>query len=148
MLLQRLAKKLQCRPFVPLFRNIALQYLTLMVDSAPEIMRLAIDVRYAALRVTNISSRCQRQCRKPFILEARCRRMSEANNGPNLFHQNRTVSWQMSIPRSNRRSSTLRKLSGNRTYIITTSRMTSGDELKRLKGLSGLALELQLMRYC
>jgi hypothetical protein len=71
--------------------------------------------------------------------------MSEANNGPNLFHQNRTVSWQMSIPRSNRRSSTLRKLSGNRTYIITTSRMTSGDELKRLKGLSGLALELQLI---
>jgi hypothetical protein len=36
----------------------------------------------------------------------------------------------MSIPRSNSRSSTFRKLSGNRTYIITTSRITSGDELK------------------
>jgi hypothetical protein len=28
-----------------------------------------------------------------------------ANIGPNRFHQNRTLSWQMSIPRSNSRSS-------------------------------------------
>jgi transposase-like protein len=32
--------------------------------------------------------------------------------GPNLFHQSRTVSWQMSMPRSNSRSSTLRRDSG------------------------------------
>jgi hypothetical protein len=31
-----------------------------------------------------------------------------ANIGPNRFHQNRTVSWQISIPRSNSRSSTWR----------------------------------------
>ncbi len=55
-------------------------------------------------------------------------RMSAANIGPNRFHQSRTVSWQISIPRSNRRSSTFRKLSGNLTYSITTNRMTSGEE--------------------
>ena len=47
--------------------------------------------------------------------------MSAANIGPNRFHHNRTVSWQMSIPRSNSRSSTFRSDSGKRTYIITTS---------------------------
>jgi hypothetical protein len=35
--------------------------------------------------------------------------------------------------------------SGNRTYIITTSRIISGDELKRRKGLAGSALDLRLM---
>jgi hypothetical protein len=33
-------------------------------------------------------------------------------------------------PTLNSRSSTFRRLNGNRTYIITTSRITSGDELK------------------
>jgi len=53
-----------------------------------------------------------------------------ANSGPNLFHHNRTVSWQMSIPYSNSRFSTFRRLSGNREYISTASRITSGEELK------------------
>lgn len=35
-----------------------------------------------------------------------------ANNVPNLFHQYRIVSWQISIPRSCRISSTCLKLSG------------------------------------
>jgi hypothetical protein len=69
--------------------------------------------------------------------------MSPANSGPNLFHHIRTVSWQMSMPRSNSRSSTFRKLSGKRTYIITTRRITSGDELKRRNGLGGLARDLR-----
>ncbi len=42
----------------------------------------------------------------------------------------RLVSWQMSIPRSNSKSSTLRSDSGNRTDIITINQITSGDELK------------------
>src|SRR5208337_4886981 len=54
---------------------------------------------------------------------ARLLRVSAANIGPNRFHQNRTVSWLMSIPRSARRSST-RSDSGYLTYIITTRRMT------------------------
>jgi hypothetical protein len=56
--------------------------------------------------------------------------MSAANTGPNLFHHSRTVSWHRSMPRSNSKSSTFRRLSGNRTYIITTSRITSGEEWK------------------
>jgi hypothetical protein len=35
-----------------------------------------------------------------------------ANIGPNRFHQYRTVSWQISTPRSNGRSSTCRNDSG------------------------------------
>src|SRR6185437_5509689 len=62
-------------------------------------------------------------------------RISAANIGPNRFHQNRTVSWLMSIPRSAKRSSTLRSDSWYRTYIITTRRMTSGEPLKYRNGL-------------
>src|SRR5208282_4901918 len=62
-------------------------------------------------------------------------RISAANIGPNRFHQNRTVSWLMSIPRSAKRSSTLRSDSGYFTYIITTRRITSGELLKYRNGL-------------
>src|SRR4029077_19960706 len=62
-------------------------------------------------------------------------RISAANIGPNRFHQNRTASWLMSIPRSAKRSSTLRSDSGYLTYIITTRRMTSGELLKYRNGL-------------
>jgi hypothetical protein len=41
----------------------------------------------------------------------------------------------MSIPRSARRSSTLRSESGYLTYIITTRRITSGELLKYRNGL-------------
>jgi hypothetical protein len=50
----------------------------------------------------------------------------------------------MSMPRSNSKYSTFRSDSGNRTYIIATRRMISGEELKR-KGLAGLALDLRGM---
>jgi len=56
------------------------------------------------------------------------RRMSPANNGPNLFHHRITVSWQIAIPRSNSRSSTFRNDSEKRTYISITSQITSGKE--------------------
>jgi hypothetical protein len=36
----------------------------------------------------------------PRIRDTRWPRISPANIGPNLFHQCRTVSWQISIPRS------------------------------------------------
>src|ERR1019366_6416635 len=61
-------------------------------------------------------------------------RISAAKMGPNLFHQNRTVSWLMSIPRSDSRSSTLRSDSGYFTYIITARRIISGELLKYRKG--------------
>src|SRR6516164_166450 len=62
-------------------------------------------------------------------------RISPANIGPNRFHQNRTVSWLMSIPRSAKRSSTVRSESGYLTYIITARRITSGELLKYRNGL-------------
>ncbi len=68
----------------------------------------------------------------------RLRCTSAAKNGPNLFHHSRTVSGQISILRSASRSFTFRSESGDRTYIITTKRMISGDELKYRNGLSGL----------
>ena len=54
-------------------------------------------------------------------------RISAANIGPNRFHQNRTVSWLLSIPRSAKRSSTLRSDSGYFTYISTARRIISGS---------------------
>ena len=71
----------------------------------------------------------------PRMCATRRLRILAANIGPNRFHQNRTVSWLMSIPRSANRSSTLRNDSGYRTYIITTRRMTSGELLKYRNGL-------------
>jgi len=50
------------------------------------------------------------------------------------------VSWQISTPRSNSRSSTLRSESGYRTYIVTTSRITSGEESNQRNGLGGLVM--------
>ncbi|MFC0588209.1 hypothetical protein ACFFF7_02155 [Novosphingobium aquiterrae] len=64
------------------------------------------------------------------ILGTRWRRMSPANIGPNRFHQCHTVSWHRSSQRSYSRSSTFRSDRGNHTYIITTRRITSGEELK------------------
>lgn len=56
------------------------------------------------------------------------RQMSPANNGPNLFHHSLTVSWQISVPRSNSRSSTFRNDSGMRMDVSITRRITSGKE--------------------
>lgn len=77
---------------------------------------------------------------KPRLRLLRCRLMSLANNGPNLFHHIHMVSWQISMPRSASKSPTLRKLSGNLAYIITTSWITSGDELKYRNVRAGFAI--------
>src|SRR5271169_4321580 len=77
----------------------------------------------------------QRHWMNPCRCPTRFFLISAANLGPNRFHQNRTVSWLMSIPRSASRSSTLRSDSGYLTYIITTRRITSGELLKYRNGL-------------
>lgn len=74
------------------------------------------------------------------IQSTRFLRISAANNGPNRFHQSLTVSWQMSMPRSNSRSSTLRSDRGYLTSIMTTRRITSGELSKYRNGLSGLVM--------
>jgi hypothetical protein len=45
------------------------------------------------------------------------------------------------MPRLASRSSSFRSESGYFTYSVTTRRITSGEELKRLNGLAGLALD-------
>jgi hypothetical protein len=47
------------------------------------------------------------------------------------------------IPRSKSRPSTLHRLSGKRTYIKITSRITSREELKQRNGLGGFAIDLR-----
>jgi len=96
----------------------ALEHLSLVIDSALQIVGLAVDL-------SNTSSRCQRHL-LDFIAPTRRLRISAANIGPNLCHQKLTVSWLISIPRSRGRSSTLRSETGNRTYFITVRRMISG----------------------
>ena len=51
----------------------------------------------------------------------------------------------MAISRSTSRSSTFRNDRGYFTYIVTTSRITSGDEVKQRNGLGALALDLRLI---
>lgn len=71
-----------------------------------------------------------------FFQSTRPFRTSDANFGPDWSHQNRTVSWLMSTPRTWSRSSRFRSKSGNRTYNITAKRMISGPVLNHLKGLA------------
>ena len=62
MTLQRFLDEFQSFSLVPRRRYIGLEDFAFVVDSSPKVLHLAIDVGYAALRVTNISSRCHRQC--------------------------------------------------------------------------------------
>src|SRR6056297_110001 len=89
----------------------------------------------------NAVTRCQRQWLDR-IPSMRRFRISAADIGPKLSHQNRTVSWLMSTPRSCRRSFTFRSDSGNRTYSITARRMISGLVLNHLNGLGLVMGEL------
>lgn len=65
-----------------------------------EVVHLAVDLHLA-------SSSFHHQWMKARIRGARFRRILAANNEPNRFHYSRTVSWQMSMPRSTSRSSTI-----------------------------------------
>src|ERR1700691_4011396 len=104
----------------------------------------ALSVRWDATNIAALA-RCdavrrghplhQRHWGKRRRCATRFFRISAANIGPNRFHQNRMVSWLMSIPRSAKRSSTFRSDSGYRTHIITTRRITSGELLKYRNGL-------------
>jgi len=76
---------------------------------------------------------------------------SLAAGGYGLRTSGRTCSTTCAPSRNRRRcrskstSSTLHSDNGNRTYILTTRRITSGDELKRWNGLGGRALDFRLI---
>ena len=133
MAFQRLPQECQSRSFVALFRTVALENLALAIDRAPQAMPLAIALYEHRIKMPAPVTKAR-------MRDTRSRRISDANIGPNRFHQSRTVSWQISMPRPNSRSSRLRSANGNRIYIITTKRITSGDKLKYRNRLSDLAV--------
>ena len=94
-----------------------------MIHSPPKVVRLAVDLHEHLVQV-----HCQFEYARIWL--TLFLRISAANSGPNLFHQNRTVSWLMSMLRSCNRSSTFRSDNGQRTDIITAKRMISGLDLK------------------
>src|SRR5277367_5495757 len=121
-------EKLQRRGLVPLRGDHGLQNFALVIDGTPEMAELAVDLHEDLIQMPP-------PLMKPRIWATRLFSISPANIGPNRFHQNRTVSWLMSIPRPDKRSSTLRNDCGYFTYIITTRRITSGELLKYRNGL-------------
>jgi hypothetical protein len=58
-------------------------------------------------------------------------RVSAANNGPNLFHQNRAVSWLMSMPRSCKCSSTFLSEMGDGLQGLGSLSLANFDWLLR-----------------
>ena len=68
-------------------------------------MPLTVDLHVGFVQVP-------REWGKVRMRSTRWRRISAPNIGLNLIHQNRTISWQMSMPRSCSKSSALRKESG------------------------------------
>jgi hypothetical protein len=69
--LLRLLQKSQRRRIITGFGNKAIEDFTLVTDGASLMLHMAIDVDCGALRVTLISSCCQRQWLRPFVLDAR-----------------------------------------------------------------------------
>lgn len=72
--LRRLVHEAQCGVFIAGFGDVAFEDIAFLIDRLLQIYHLAVEVGFAALRVTYISSRRQRQWRKPRMREMRCRR--------------------------------------------------------------------------
>jgi hypothetical protein len=93
--------------------------ITALCDKAfqdfPFVIHSPLKVVVSPLIFRNTSSKCHCQFEYARIWLTLFVRISAANNGPNLFHQNRTVSWLMSMLRSCNRSSTFRSDNGNPT---------------------------------
>jgi hypothetical protein len=123
MALKCLAHEPQRCGFVPALGDVALEDLALLVHRSPEVAHLAIDLHVDLVEVPLPMPQAPHPT-DPLTADICSKQRTE------LFHQCLTVSWEMSMPRSASRSSTFRRLSGKRTYIITTRRITSGDELK------------------
>ena len=74
----------------------SLQHLAFMVDGAPKIAELAVDLHKHLIQMP-----APTEDRRAYVLfRTRLLRISAANIGPNRFHQNRMVSWLISMPRS------------------------------------------------
>ena len=100
-----------------------------MVNGSPQIMPLAVDLYEHLVKVPAPMTKTAHPVHTTPVNLSREHRAKR-------FHQTRTVSWQMSTPRSDNRSSTFRSDSGYRTYGVTAIRIISGDELKQRNGLA------------
>jgi hypothetical protein len=74
-------------------RDEAFEHFPFMIHSPPKIVHLAVDLHEHPIQMP-----------EPLVaFRIACTRLppiSTANSGPNRVHQNRTVSWLMSMPRS------------------------------------------------
>ena len=127
-LLHDALEKFQRRSFVPPRGDHRRQDFAFMVDGAPKIAQLAVDLHKHLVQVP-----------APLRIAAHVRDTSLTNLGGE--HRAKPVPPEPDglvadvVPRSANRSSTLRSDSGYLTYIITTRRMTSGKLLKYRNGL-------------
>jgi hypothetical protein len=109
-----------------------------MIDRPPEVHHLAVQLH---VHLVEVPAPVAETAHSTYLLTADI--AGEHRAEPVPPHPHHLVTNAM--PRSNSKSSTLRSESGNRTYIMTASRITSGAELKRRNGLGGSALDLRLI---
>jgi hypothetical protein len=102
---------------IPPFGSENFKHFSFVINSTPDIMRFAVYPHKHRIEMP-VPVRIRPLMHAPFT-----------NIGPNRFHHNRTVSWQISMPRSKRTSLTWRSDSGYGIYIITVRRIILGDEL-------------------
>ena len=95
-------KEFQCGPSIPALGNEGDHYFTFVINGLLEVMGDAVDLHETLIEVAAPLGQGLRSL-------PRLPRTSATNISPNLFRQNRTVSWQMPIPPpSCSRTSTLR----------------------------------------
>jgi hypothetical protein len=108
-----------------------------VVDGAPAVMRLAIDFHEHLIMVPAPMAEAPHRT-KPLPTNVACKHRTK----PVAPEASR--SWQMSTRRSTSRSWAF-AATANRGYIITTRRITLGDELKHRNREEGLAGDSRLI---
>ena len=103
MALHRAFYKLERGLAIPPLAGKDLKHLAFVIHGAPQVVRLPIDPDEHFIQMPPPLRMTSMLLNTP---------LPAANIGPNRFHQYRTVSWQISTPRSNGRSSTCRNDSG------------------------------------
>jgi hypothetical protein len=121
---QHFPQEFQCCLLVPRLRDEAFKHFTFVMDGPPLLVSFAVGPQESFVKVPQPVARAH--LRKPALSDFRL------ENGPNLRQQNHTVSWQISMLRSCSRSFMFLNDGGNRTYIIATRPMPSGEVLKYL----------------
>lgn len=92
-------------------------------------LRSPLSAWFQEARMPRQSTRAAARLTSPLTSRSHQVDASAANIGQNLAHENRMVSWQISIPRSWSRSSTSLSDNGNRMNSLTARRVTSSQVL-------------------